>query len=69
MRFYENITIFYHTANEHKDLESWIENRSLAALMPQTIMIHAHRRVNYNERFGYKNIECNQYLSQQFLLG
>lgn len=64
MRFYGDETISYYTAHEHKDLDSLLDDRILAALTPQTIVMHNHNRVNYNEHFCFQNIECNQHLQR-----
>lgn len=64
MRFYGDETISYYTAHEHKDLDSLIEDDILTLLTWDTTVMHDHNRVNYNEKFCFQNIECNQHLER-----
>ena len=64
MRFYGDETISYFTAHEHKDMDSLLEDDILTVLTSETTVMHDHNRVNYNERFCFKNIECNQHLER-----
>lgn len=64
MRFYGDETISYYTAHEHKDMDSIFEDDILTVLTPETTVMHDHNRVNYNERFSFQNIECNQHLER-----
>lgn len=64
MRFYGDETISYFTAHEHKDMNSLLEDDILTVLTSETTVMHDHNRVNYNERFCFKNIECNQHLER-----
>lgn len=62
MRFYGDETIAYYTAHDAKDLDGLIEDDILTVLTKDTTVMHDHNRVNYNERFSFQNIECNQHL-------
>jgi len=64
LRFYGDETISYYTAHEHKDMESVDDDGVLGLLTPETTAMHDHNRANYNEKFGFKNIECNQHLQR-----
>lgn len=64
MRFYGDETISYYTAHNHKDLDSLIEDDILTLLTADTTVMHDHNRVNYNEKFSFQNIECNQHLGR-----
>lgn len=64
MRFYGDETISYYTAHDAKDLDGLIEDDILTVLTKNTTVMHDHNRVNYNERFSYQNIECNQHLER-----
>ena len=64
MRFYGDESISYYTAHEHKDLDGLLQDDILTVLTPETTVMHDHNRVNYNERFSFMNIECNQHLER-----
>lgn len=64
MRFYGDESISYYTAHGHKDMESLIEDGILTVLTAETTVMHDHNKVNYNERFCFNNIECNQHLER-----
>lgn len=64
MRFYGDKTISYYTAHSKKDLESLLEDNVLPLLTKETTVMHDHNKVNYNETFGFENIECNQHLER-----
>lgn len=64
MRFYGDETISYYTAHESKDLNGLVEDNVLELLTPETTVMHDHNKVNYNERFCFQNIECNQHLER-----
>lgn len=63
-RFYEDEAIAYYTAHEHKDMQSIDDDRVLAFLTSDTKTMHDHNRVNYNEKFSFDNLECNQHLQR-----
>ena len=64
MRFYGDETIAYYTAHDAKDLDGIIEDDILTVLTEETIVMHDHNRINYNDRFSFQNIECNQHLER-----
>lgn len=63
-RFYGDETIAYYTAHLHKDMESLDDDRVLSLLTAGTKMMHDHNRVNYNDKYSFDNIECNQHLQR-----
>ena len=64
MRFYGDESISYYTAHDSKDLDSILEDNVLALLTNETTVMHDHNKVNYNDRFCFGNIECNQHLER-----
>ena len=64
LRFYGDEIIAYYTAHPHKDMESLDEDNVLILLTPDTSVMHDHNKVNYNEKFSYRNLECNQHLQR-----
>lgn len=64
MRFYGDESISYYTAHDRKDLDRLLEDNILPVLTKQTTVMHDHNKVNYNERFSFENIECNQHLER-----
>ena len=63
-RFYGDETIAYYTAHEHKDMESLDDDNVLNLLTSDTKTMHDHCTVNYNEKYSFENIECNQHLQR-----
>lgn len=63
-RFYGDETIAYYTAHAHKDMESIDDDNVLALLTSDTKTMHDHNTVNYNSKFRFENIECNQHLQR-----
>lgn len=63
-RFYGDETIAYYTAHEHKDMESLDDDKILTLLTSDTKTMHDHNKVNYNEKFSFGNLECNQHLQR-----
>ena len=63
-RFYGDETIAYYTAHEHKDMESLDDDNVLNLLTSETKTMHDHCTVNYNEKYSFENIECNQHLQR-----
>lgn len=64
MRFYGDETISYYTAHDKKDLASLLEDNVLPLLTKETKVMHDHNKVNYNDRFSFENLECNQHLER-----
>lgn len=63
-RFYGDETIAYYTAHMHKDMESIDDDNVLGLLTSDTKAMHDHNTLNYNEKFSFQNIECNQHLQR-----
>ena len=63
-RFYGDETIAYYTAHEHKDMESLDDDNVLNLLTADTKAMHDHNTVNYNVKYSFDNIECNQHLQR-----
>ena len=66
-RFYGDETIAYYTAHAHKDMESLDDDNVLALLTSDTKAMHDHNTVNYNGKYSFENIECNQHLQRDCL--
>lgn len=64
LRFYGDERIAYYVAHEKKDMDSVIEDGVLEVLTPETVVMHDHNSINYNERFSFRNIECNAHLQR-----
>jgi len=64
MRFYGTEQIALYTAHEHKDMESLEDDNILPLLTHETTVMHDHNVVNYNTKFCFSNIECNQHLQR-----
>ena len=60
-RFYGDVTIAYYTAHAGKGWEGINEDGVLELLTPDTWVMHDHNTINYNGKFSFKNIECNQH--------
>lgn len=65
LRFYGDERISYYTAHEKKDLKGIIADRILDCLTEDTYVMHDHNKVNYNKRFHFKNLECNQHVERE----
>ena len=63
-RFYGDETIAYYTAHAHKDMESLDDDNVLNLLTSDTKTMHDHNTVNYNDKYSFENIECNQHLQR-----
>jgi hypothetical protein len=64
LRFYGDEMIAYYAAHLHKDMESLDEDNVLILLTPDTSVMHDHNKVNYNEKYSFRNLECNQHLQR-----
>ena len=60
-RFYGDEHIAYYTAHEKKDMAGIDEDNVLALLTPETFVMHDHNTLNYNKKFNFENLECNQH--------
>ena len=63
-RFYGDETLACYTAHAHKDMESLDDDNVLNLLTSDTKAMHDHNTVNYNEKYSFGNIECNQHLQR-----
>ena len=63
-RFYGDEHIAYYTAHEKKDMVGIDEDNVLALLTPENVVMHDHVSLNYNKKFNFENIECNQHLER-----
>lgn len=63
-RFYGDESIAYYTAHAHKDMESLDDDNVLNLLTADTKAMHDHNTVNYNDKYSFENIECNQHLQR-----
>lgn len=62
LRFYGNEQIAYYTAHMHKDKKGLDEDKILIALDKETVVVHDHNIVNYNEEYEFENAECCAHL-------
>lgn len=60
-RFYGDEYIAYYTAHETKGWKGINEDGILELLTSDTWVMHDHNTINYNNKFSFKNIECNQH--------
>ncbi len=58
LRFYGDDKIAYYAAHMHKDKAGLDEDHILNCLDANTIVVHDHNKVNYNEEYEFKNAEC-----------
>lgn len=63
-RFYGDERIAYYTAHSKKDMESLDHDNVLNLLTSDTKTMHDHNTVNYNQKYSFENIECNQHLQR-----
>jgi len=64
LRFYGNESIAYYTAHNNKDMLSLDEDKILEMLTEETKVMHDHNTVNYNGKYHFMNLECNQHLQR-----
>lgn len=58
LRFYGNEQIKYYKAHEKKNKEGIDEDGILPYLSKDTVVVHDHNKVNYNEDYDFTNAEC-----------
>lgn len=63
-RFYGDEYIAYYTAHKTKGWEGINEDGILELLTEDTWVMHDHNTINYNKKFHFKNIECNQHVER-----
>lgn len=64
MRFYGNERLALYKAHLRKNREGIDEDGILAALSENTVVVHDHVILNYNDDFFYVNAECCQHLER-----
>lgn len=62
LRFYGNEQMALYTAHLHKNKEGLDDDGILKLLPAETIVMHDHNKVNYNQAYSFSNIECNVHL-------
>lgn len=62
LRFYGDEKTALYTAHQHKDKNGLDEDGLLKLLPKETVVMHDHNRVNYNEDYSFTNVECNVHL-------
>lgn len=58
LRFYGNENIALYTAHSHKDKEGLDEDKILLSLDKETVVMHDHNIINYNDDYDFTNVEC-----------
>lgn len=62
LRFYGDEKTALYKAHLHKDKKGIDEDGILQSLSKETVVMHDHNKVNYNEDYGFTNVECNVHL-------
>lgn len=62
LRFYGDERIAWYVSHKQKNLEGILEDEILQNLSEETYVMHDHNSINYNEKFIFKNLECNIHL-------
>ncbi len=62
LRFYGTEKLAMYTAHSHKDKIGMDEDGILNILSSETVVVHDHNKVNYNDDYYFKNAECNVHL-------
>ncbi len=62
LRFYGTEKLAMYTAHSHKDKIGMDEDGILNILSPETVVVHDHNKVNYNDDYHFRNAECNVHL-------
>lgn len=62
LRFYGTENLALYKAHLHKDKEGVDSDGILPVLPEETVVMHDHNKVNYNETYSFSNIECNAHL-------
>lgn len=64
LRFYGDEDAAYYVVHDRKDMAGIAEDGVLDALTKETMVMHDHNSINYNDRFSFQNIECNAHLQR-----
>lgn len=62
LRFYGTEKLAMYTAHSQKDKNGLDEDGILNVLAKETVVVHDHNKVNYNEDYYFRNAECNVHL-------
>ena len=62
LRFYGTEKLAMYTAHSQKDKDGLDKDGILNVLAKETVVVHDHNKVNYNEDYYFKNAECNVHL-------
>ena len=62
LRFYGTEKLAMYTAHSQKDKNGLDEDGILNVLTKETVVVHDHNKVNYNEDYYFRNAECNVHL-------
>ena len=63
-RFYGDETMAFYTAHLQKGLTGLLEDNVLPLLTTETNVMHDHNPINYNPKFQFQNLECDQHLER-----
>ena len=66
-RFYGDESIAFYTAHMEKGLKGLLADNVLPLLTGDTKVMHDHNTVNYNPKFHFQNLECDQHLERDSL--
>lgn len=58
LRFYGTEKLAYYKAHEKKNKQGLDEDEILQYLSKDTVVVHDHNKVNYNEDYNFTNAEC-----------
>lgn len=58
LRFYGTENLAYYKAHLHKDKKGIDEDGILKYLSKETVVVHDHNKVNYNDDYEFTNAEC-----------
>ena len=62
IRFYGNEKLALYYAHANKNMESIDDDGILMALDKDTVLVHDHFTLNYNDKFDFQNAECGIHL-------
>jgi len=62
LRFYGTEKLALYAAHLHKDKNGLDKDNILKLLPEETVVVHDHNKVNYNDEYEYRNAECNRHL-------
>jgi len=62
LRFYGTEKLALYTAHRYKNKEGLDDDGILKVLSKETVVVHDHNKVNYNDDYIYTDAECNRHL-------